>query len=201
MKPISPTYANEEAYSAYIRYLALKKHFTTDQYDFHKYNGKVKASYETFRTRNDTFYFRKLTKHPDWQNVLLANLLVKPDTWIRDIVEPEGTRIYTEWLKRIESLGYLFQSDLKSLNEDYRENFISHEGQHPYIMTLFLQKKISLETFTILAHLAKIFTYWDEKVVDKFVASDIIRKSRKYKPFLDFEPKRFSDYVKNHFLL
>jgi len=142
-----------------------------------------------------------LTKHPDWQNVLLANLLVKPDTWIRDIVEPAGTRIYTEWLKRIESLGYLFQSDLKSLNEDYRENFISHEGQHPYIMTLFLQKKISLETFTILAHLAKIFTYWDEKVVDKFVASDIIRKSRKYKPFLDFEPKRFSDYVKNHFLL
>ena len=201
MKQISQTYANEESYSAYIKYLAYKKHFTTDQYDFNKYNGKVKASYETFRTRKDTFYFRKLTRNPDWENVLLANMLVKPDTWIRDIIEPEGERIYLDWKKRIESLGYIFKSDLKALEDDYKENFISHAGQHPYIMTLLLQKQITLETFTILSSLANIFPYWEEKVVDKYVACDIIRKSKKYKAFLIFEPKRFSAYVKNHFLL
>jgi hypothetical protein len=128
-------------------------------------------------------------------------MLANKDSWIRDIVEAQGQEVYLQWKKKIESLGYIFKSDLKLLKDDYKENFISHNGQHPYIMTLLLQKKITLETFTILSDLANIFSYWEEKVVDKFVACDIITKSRKYKPFLDFDPKRFSDTVKDHFTL
>jgi len=66
---------------------------------------------------------------------------------------------------------------------------------------LLLQKKISLETFTILAHSANIFSYWQEKVVDKHVSFDIINKSKKYKPFLDFNADRFKKIIKDRFVL
>jgi len=115
------------------------------------------------------------------------------------LLDSEGEARHTNWRKRIESLGYIFKSELAHLNDEYKRNFVSQDGQHPLVMTLLLQKKISLETFTILSHQANIFSYWEQKVVDKIVSCDIINKSKKYKPFLDFEPKRFQKIIKDHF--
>ena len=41
----SQSFANEESFNLYVKYLALKKHFTTDGYDYHKYNGKIRAKF------------------------------------------------------------------------------------------------------------------------------------------------------------
>jgi|TARA_Y100000389_G_scaffold203782_1_gene253435 hypothetical protein len=150
-------------------------------------------------SRNDAYSFAKLAKKDDPQGLILSNLLINKNIWVRDLLDSEGEARYTNWRKRIESLGYIFKSELAHLNDEYKRNFISIDGQHPLVMTLLLQKKISLETFTILSHQANIFSYWSEKVVDKHVSFDIINKSRKYKPFLDFEPKRFQELIKNHF--
>lgn len=194
-----PSYVNDKSYDAYIKYLALKKHFTSDTYDYHKYNGKVRASFDSFSSRNDAFYFAKLAKHDDYENVLVANMVKNPNCWIRDIVEDDF--VYNEWKKKIDSLGYKFKSDLKNLDDDYKSNFVSKGGQHPLIITLLLQQKIQLETFTILSHFAKIFDYWEQNLLDKFVACDIIRTSRKYYPFLMLDVMRFKTYVKNRFIM
>ena len=199
MKPISPTFVTEHSYEAYIKYLALKKHFTTDGYDFFKYNGKVRASFDTFNTRNDAYFFTKLAKHEDYQNLMIANMLVKPNIWVRELLDEEANYKYNEWRKKVESLTYTFKSELKHLHEDYQQNFISRDGQHPYIMSLYNQKQISLETFTILAPSANIFSYWSEKIVDKIISRDIIRLSRKYKPFLNYDEKKFKEIIREHF--
>jgi hypothetical protein len=199
MNKISQTLASDDSFNAYVKFLALKKHFTTDNYDYFKYNGKVRANYETFMSRNDAYSFAKLAKKDDVQGLILSNLLINKNIWVRDLLDSEGEARYMNWRKKIESLGYVFKSELAHLNDEYKRNFISIDGQHPLVMTLLLQKKISLETFTILSHQANIFSYWQEKVVDKHVSFDIINKSRKYKPFLDFEPKRFQKLIKDHF--
>ena len=142
------------------------------------------------------FYFAKLYKQDDYENVLLANLVKNPNAWIRDIAEDDI--LYVEWKKRIDSLGYTFKSDLKHLEDDWKSNFVT-DGQHPVVLTLYLQKKITLETFAILVHIANIFSYWDQKVVDKIVASDIIRLSKKYYPFLEIEQKKFKNIIREHF--
>lgn len=191
-----PSYVNDQSYAVYIKYLAMKKHFTSPKYDFHKYNGKVRASFDAFKSRPDAFYFAKLSKQDDYENVLLANLIKNPNAWIRDIAEDDI--LYVEWKKRIDSLGYNFKSDLKHLEDDWKSNFVT-DGQHPVVLTLYLQKKISLETFAILIHIANIFSYWEQNLLDKFVASDIIHHSRKYFPFLMLDMKRFKTIVKNHF--
>ena len=54
-------YELTEGFEAYKTYLALKRHFTSD-YNYFKYNGKIRASEESFLRRNDRFFFRKLSK-------------------------------------------------------------------------------------------------------------------------------------------
>jgi hypothetical protein len=152
-------------------------------------------------SRNDAYSFAKLAKKDDPQGLILSNLLINKNIWVRDLLDSEGEARYTNWRKRIESLGYIFKSELAHLNDEYKRNFISKDGQHPLVMTMLLQKKISLETFTILAHSANIFSYWQEKVVDKHVSFDIINKSRKYKPFLDFDADRFKKIIKDRFVI
>lgn len=199
MNKTSQTSLNDPGYDAYIKYLALKKHFSSDQYDYHKYNGKVRASIETFRTRNDAYFFTKLASKENCFELILSNVLRNPNVWVRQILDDEGERNYLDWKKRIDSLSHNFKSDLNKLRDDYSENFISVDGQHPYIMRLYVERKITLETFSIITGYANIFDYWDQKIVDKIVSRDIIRYARKYKPFLTYDQKRFKQYVKDRF--
>jgi hypothetical protein len=64
---------------------------------------------------------------------------------------------------------------------------------------MYLQKKISLETFSILAKISNIFPYWEKEIVDKIVARDIIRLIKKYKPFLEIDEKKFKDIARERF--
>lgn len=195
----SQSYANEETFQWYVKYLAMKRHFTDNNYDYHKYRGKIRASFEKYRTRSDVFFFHKLSQKDDPENLLLANMIVKPNVWIREVIEQEGEDRYIEWVKRRDTLTRIFKNDLNALRNVYQDNFISVKGQHPAIMSLYIQRQISLETFTILTHSANIFDYWGNNIVDKVVSSDIIRLSRKYYPFLNIDEKKFKDIVREHF--
>lgn len=196
---LSLNYANEASFRVYVDYLALKKHFTTKGYDYHKYRGKVKASFETFQSRNDVFFFYKVSKKDEPHRLLLSNMVANPKAWIREIAEDAGEQRYIEWEKKIQSLTYTFKNDLNKLDDDYKSNFVVNNGQHPHLMSLYLQKKISLETITILAHTSRVLDYWEKEVVDKFVAGDIITLLRKYYPFLQVDEKKFSQVIKSKF--
>ena len=195
----SQSYANEQSFQWYVKYLAMKKHFTTDGYDYHKYHGKIRASFDKFRTRNDAYFFEKLSRKDNPEQLMLATMVVKPNAWIREIIEQEGEDRYTEWQRKIDSLSRTFKSDLSSLDDNFQANFTAVNGQHPLIMTMYMQRKVSLETITILSHIANIFPYWDKEVVDKIVAYDIIRLMKKYKPFLQIDEKKLKDIVRDRF--
>ena len=76
-----------EGFDAYKTYLALKRHFTSD-YDYFKYNGKVRAGVESFLKRNDRFFFRKLAKKYDDKELVdffVSNFIVS-DNWIGNLI-------------------------------------------------------------------------------------------------------------------
>jgi len=195
----SQSYANEDSFYWYVKYLAMKKHFTSDGYDYHRYNGKIRASYDKFRTRNDAYFFEKLSRRDNPEQLMLANMIAKPNVWIREIIEQEGESRYIEWQRKMDSLSRVFKTDLNQLDDNFKANFTVLDGQHPFIMRMYLQNKISLETLTILATIANIFPYWDKEIVDRIVARDIIRLIRKYKPFLEFDEKKFKNIVRERF--
>ena len=49
-------------FDCYKIYLALKNHFTRDSYDYHKYNGRTRATVEAFYKRKDRFWFEKMCR-------------------------------------------------------------------------------------------------------------------------------------------
>ena len=121
----SQSFANEESFNCYVKYLAMKKHFTTDQYDYHKYRGKIRASFDTYRTRNDVFFFHKLAQKDDPEKLLMANMIVKPNIWIREILEQAGEDRYIDWLKKRDSptLGFanlMFRRPQRQFGRGYK---------------------------------------------------------------------------------
>jgi len=179
-------YDTNEAFDLYRYYLAIRRHFESDDYDFFKYKGKVNASLYSFEKRRDRFFFYKLTKQKrDPKGFILANILNGKKTWIGDMMDNEAEEVYRAWRKKWDSLSYTFQSDLRKLDPDFNANFTVPEGDLPPAMKLYMYDKITLETVTILDLLLNFSPRWGKKVVDTLVFPDINRRITKYKPFLD----------------
>jgi hypothetical protein len=187
-----------DGYKAYVYYIALKRHFTSS-YDFFKYNGKVKSSLETFKTKSDAYFFVKTARKQDYKNIILANIVKNPNVWVGEISDDSGMETYTEWKRRNESLGYIFELELQQFDDDIRRNFVSNDGETPKVIHLHLARKISPETFSIVCHLTNAYAFWEEKSVDFFLYNDIIRHSKKYYPFLSFDKKKFTQIIKKRF--
>ena len=91
---------SREGYDAYTLYLGIKLHFYSTDYNFVKYNGKVKADINSFVKRKDKYHFGKLYKKykQNLQDFYIANLSVY-DLWAGDLLENECEKRYMEWKK------------------------------------------------------------------------------------------------------
>ena len=181
-------YNTKSAYELYIYYVSMKNHFTTD-YDFFKYSGKekVRANFTSFENRSDKIHFYNLSKRKHAKELILANMLVSPNSWIGDLLEVKAEETYRKWLKRQQSLTYRFKSELGQLDEDFNQNFVVEHGQHPNLIRLYIMNRICLETLVILCELTKCLSYWEKKISEKLIFPDINNIVRKYRPFLDYD--------------
>lgn len=185
------------AYEAYILYLALKLHFTSKDYDFFKYQGKVKADAHSFEGRRDRYFFEKLAKHRDVQGFLVSNLVSRSRSYIRDLAYgEEAKKTYANWLKVKESLSYIFSEELSQLKDDVNSNFRCEDGQHPYLLKLYFGHKISLETLCILCDLSNCLPYWDKKLKNDVLYDDIGTLIKKYLPFIHYDKEKFRTIVR-----
>lgn len=191
-------FLNESGFTAYSEYLAIKRHFTT-KYDYFKYNGKVNVSKESFEARRDAYQFQRLSKKKDYKNLILSNIVNNPKAWVGSLLEDSANETYLEWKKRTDAITRHVQDSLSKLDDDFKTNFVSSNGQYPHVIDLFLRKEISLETITLLTKLTNSSEYWKKKVVDKVVFPDILMKIDKYHPFIVYSPEKMKKVVKNHF--
>ena len=59
-----------QPFDCYKAYLGLKNHFTKDNYDYHRYGGKSRASLNSFYKRRDRFFFEKLSRQKNDDEVI-----------------------------------------------------------------------------------------------------------------------------------
>ena len=188
------------AFECFQQYNALKLHFTKPEYDYFRYNGKSRVSSKSFDTRKDKLFFMKLAKHNDPVNYILSNLLENNKLWVRDLAyNKEAEDRYKDWQKRQQSLTYVFTQELSKLNEDFDTNFKSEDHNHPYVVRLFLQKEISLETLVVLVDLVKCQKYWSRKHEYDPVIEDLLLKIQKYRPFLHYDNNKIKRIVLDKF--
>tara|TARA_R100000231_G_scaffold33572_1_gene29463 strand:+ start:4056 stop:4655 length:600 start_codon:yes stop_codon:yes gene_type:complete len=188
-----------DPYDAYVKYLALKSHFSDPKYDFIKYNGKVKAWRTTFETRKDKYFFYKLSKKKDPVEFLIANFVDNDDFYIGDIREDRANQVYMDFKKRQQALSYTFKSDLSKLKEDFNSNIIVPENEHPYLLRLYMRKDICIETLTLIDRCVKMFSYWDKELDGDIMWPSIKLKAQKYSPFLNVDINKYREIILSTF--
>ena len=183
----------------YKEYVALKRHFENSSYDYFKYNGKVKVSSDSFQKRKDKYFFEKIARHPDLHNFLLANLSKNPKYWIRELAGTDAENTYKEWVKRQQSLTYMFKQELSKLDSDFNSNFICKNNKHPILLKLYLAKDISLETLCLLLEFSGAMKHWNEKMEYDIVWDETRIKIEKYTPFIKADKKKLKEIVIDSF--
>ena len=177
-------------YETYQTYLSMKSHFTNPKYDFFKYGGKSRATVSSFNKRKDKYWFEKTSRKYSDQEILdflLSNFITAnnpQNLWIGEIIN-SGERNYSEWMKRQQSLTYLFKEQLEGLLSEKKldEVFDCSKG-HPPILKKYLGGDLSLETLIILEKIFSFVKNFDKTIKDP-VWETVSLKVKKYIPFIN----------------
>ena len=189
------------AFECYKEYLALKNHFSSPNYDYFRYNGKLKVNSTSFDQRKDKLFFQKLAKHPDVHNFLVANLSKNDKAWIKELAySDDAERVYKDWLKRNQSLTYVVANDLSQLDSPFDGNFIVSKTQsHPRLLQLYLGGHVTLETVCILLDITKAKKHWDSKMEFDPIYDEVRKKIEKYTPFIKYDKAKIKKIVLDYF--
>ena len=188
-------------FDTYQHYLSLKNHFTNPKYDFFKYGAKTRASMTSFNKGKDKYWFEKTSrKYSDKEIVdfLVSNFVASTNPenlWIGEIIN-SGERNYAEWMKRQQSLSYLYREQMQEFfSENKLEDAFNCSNGHPPILKKFLGGEISIETLSICE---KIFCFrerFDKKLNDP-VWETVSLKLKKYLPFINIDMFRYKKILR-----
>ena len=177
-------------FETYQTYLSMKSHFTNKKYDFIKYGGKSKATITSFNKRKDKYWFEKTSRKYSDQEItdfLLSNFVTTDNPknlWIGEIIN-SGERTYADWMRRQQSLTYLFKEQSKKLlSEKELEEVFNCSRGHPPILKKYLGGEISLETLVIFEKIFSFGKKFNRKLKDP-VWETVNMKMKKYVPFLN----------------
>ena len=186
---------------AYKCYLAMKNHFTKDNYDYHKYAGKVRATREAFYKRKDRFWFEKFSRQKNDKEVVdffVSNFVSTTDPstmWIGEMIK-EGEGRYTDWKKKVQSLSYVFKEEVDNLFRDKKvDDVFNCSKGHPPILKSYLGGDTSLETMVICDRIFEYGKDFDKRLKDP-VWETVSRKIKKYDPFLNISVPRYKKILK-----
>ena len=111
-------------FEVYQKYLSLKQHFNKKDYDFFKFNGRVRAKESSFEKRRDRHHFIRLSKiykDDEITRFFVSNFVKSKNSWVGDLTSPEGRQNYITWKAKIQGLPYVFESEIDSLFNEYDE--------------------------------------------------------------------------------
>ena len=197
-------------FDVYKTYLAVKLHFASDTYDYYKYDGKVNAKLDTFTKRKDRYFFHKLSTRyaeTDILDFFVANFLADSKRWIGNLLANDGRDVYLDYKKRKEAFAYHFKQDCGTIASDlgrrsisFNDGFIPPNGQHPRILRLLIQRKISYQTAVVLDHFLGFTKNWDKEITEKVVWPEISLKVSRVKPFVNFNATECKLIMKDTFV-
>ncbi|CAB4133062.1 59 protein [uncultured Caudovirales phage] len=189
-------------FAAFALWNALKLHFTSNSYNYFKYNGKTNVSKNSFMNRKDKFTFYRLSRKFDLEELkyyMVANFLKDNGNWVGDMAGPEAEEHYKKWQKINQSLTYTFENDIMFLLdrvENPNEMLEVKNNSFPKLMMFVMEGSVTLETLVILNDILNFFPMWDKKIYDDLVYPNFKLKCEKYAPFLQYDKSKFKDILK-----
>ena len=191
---------------AYSLWNALKLHFTSDSYDYFKYNGKTNVSPSTFTTNKSKYHFYRLSRKygiDDLKNFYVANFINGKGDWVGELLQ-DGEENYQKWQKRQQSLTYTFDNDIIMLLDkvdgaefwSFDDYFKPIGGGWPNIITKLMKDEISLESVCILVEIANLMPMWEKEITDDILWPTWHRLIKKYTPFIKYDKEKVLHVLK-----
>ena len=114
--------------------MALRLHFYDKKYDFVKYNGKVKATADSFYKRRDKYCFDRLLRtygENRMQEFFVANF-VNGDKY-GGLHDECADDVYSNWQKRTQGLTYNFKKEIQDVvnSVDTFDELFKNTGINP----------------------------------------------------------------------
>ena len=173
-------------------YSAIRAHFTTERYDFIRYNGSIRMS--DFSKRKDRYMFKKLVRNvpkKDMKMYIVSAFAHRDWTssfWAGDLFNDSPFINYTKFF---DSGTNMYQKELNSLSLQSKTVFSVKEGEEPLIVQKYMSGDLSIESLTILLHVLKSYDYYDQKLKDDFIWTNVRLLTTKYHSFLDYDRQEF----------
>ena len=114
-----------DGFEVYKTYLAIKLHFTRDNYNFDQYNGGTRATNDSFNRRNDRFFFHRIAKKykTDIVDFIVSGFVIDSNTWVGDLSTSTAEQKYLQYVKRRDGFSYYFKLDMMHLLKKADGNF------------------------------------------------------------------------------
>jgi len=190
-------------------YLAVKLHFTTN-YNYVGYDGKVNCRLETFTRGNARYFFHKLSTKYDKNEILdffVSNFCENDKKWVGNLLQNDGRETYLNYKKVKDNFSYHFRNDCTNICNDFNAKRLSFNnglecfgGQHPRLLRLLLQKRVSIQTTIVLNEVLSFIKNWNKEIEEKVVWPKIAYTIIRMKPFVNYNLTECKLIMKEIFL-
>lgn len=193
-------------YRCYLLYTRLKAHFKTAKFDFFRY-ASTNAGGDSYRKRNDASFFAKLAKihrsEDSMREFLVSQLRDSPDMWIGEMVGEEAERRHLARIRSVESMTHSLVEATRRLSDEtgggeefFRIFVVPPNGVHPRLLSLLLQRKISVETFLCYEEIVGFCSIWDARMREDIMWQDIGFRARKYRAFIHIDAAKIKRSIR-----
>jgi hypothetical protein len=190
-----------ESFDVYKMYLGIRLHFKDGNYNYVKNEGRIKASNTSFEKRPDKYFFEKLARKYNEEELLdyfLANSIYGTENKVI-YNQDEAENIYNIWRSKKEGMSYVIMEDISLILDsdiEFNHHFVVSNGEHPILLTMFLQDKILMETIIVLNELIDFLEDWRNYIDDEYVWPDIYKKMVRYSDFITIDIPKYKDKIK-----
>jgi len=199
-------------FESYKLYLSVWQHFSIcNDYNYVKYKGKIgNITGKTYNNRKDKYFFEALGSRNkgDLLQYYVANFAHHGSEvqWIGDLHSKESEDVYVHWQKRVQSLTYIFEEDLKEVNEfliarglEFDRLFDVEEDEHPLIFRFVQQKMIEVESYIIMDKILGFSKRIATKIKDSYIFPAEQYRYDRYAEFLYLESDKYIKIMKGIF--
>jgi hypothetical protein len=133
------------------------------------------------------------------RDFFIANFLHDESIWVGNLLDDNSDERYNEYMKRKQSLSYVFKNELDKIlddvNGDIKALFKPHDGTLP-LLTAHYQHEASLETLAILDYFVDYFNRYDDRYKDDYMWSKTRKRCKKLFPFIEFDKNKMKELLK-----
>ena len=187
-------------FRCYKYYIAIKLHFTKDNYNVFETRGNVKGSEQAFIARNDRYLFERIArKHQTDREVIkyfVANFSYGNDACVYDESSAEDN--LQEFTRRRESLTRVVSNDLNEVILQKEKQGLSRKqvfefnlDSPPLLLKMYLGGKVTIETMFLLNKINGYLQLWHNNS-SMLLWEEEIRRIEKCEGFVKFNESKLS---------